>query len=476
MVLLLCAPTVIGSHAQTFTTLVKFNGTNGANPRAGLVQATDGSFWGTTTSGGTPLTNCGGGCGTIFKITRAGVLTTLHTFTGPDGSGPAGALIQATNGSFYGTTGSGGANGYGTVFKITPSGTLTTVHSFDSTDGANPQAALIQAANGSLYGTTPYGGANGDGGTIFRITGGTLTTLHNFAGPGLDGNTPDGLTQASNGSLYGTTYGGTSNPCCGTVFKITPAGTLTTLYSFTGGIDGYNPYGGLVQGTNGSFYGATAYGGIPGDPALCQSGCGTIFKITPGGMLTTLYSLCAEINCTDGAYPFSGLIQATDRNLYGTTLGGGVTGSSYTYGTVFKITPSGALTVLHSFDATDGASPYAALLQATDGTFYGTTYFGGLDLCSGFNGCGTVFSLSVGLGPFVKTLPTSGKVGASIKILGTNLTDATSVTFNGTSVAFTVVSPSLITTNVPTGATTGTVRVVTPPDSLTSNVAFLVRP
>jgi uncharacterized repeat protein (TIGR03803 family) len=480
VVLLMGAAAVIASHAQTFTTLVKFNGTNGANPLAGLVQGTDGSLYGTTDSGGTSSA-CG--CGTIFKVTRAGALTTLHNFTGPDGAGPDGALIQASNGSFYGTTASGGASygGYGTVFKITPAGTLTTLHSFDSTDGANPNAGLVQATDGSFYGTTTTGGANGDGGTIFRITpGGTLTTLHSFAGPGPDGAGPFALTQASNGSFYGTTgNGGTFDYFCngcGTIFKITPAGAFTTLYSFTGGTGGYNPLAGLVQATNGSLYGTTAYGGISGDPALCQSGCGTIFSMTPGGTLTTLYTLCAEINCTDGAYPYAGLIQATDRNLYGTTLGGGVTGSSYTYGTVFKITPSGALTVLHSFDGTDGSFATAGLLQATDGNFYGTTYFGGLDLCSGFNGCGTVFSLSVGLGPFVKTLPTSGKVGASVKILGTNLTGATNVTFNGTAAAFTLLSPSLITTNVPTGATTGTVQAVTPGGTLSSNVAFLVRP
>jgi uncharacterized repeat protein (TIGR03803 family) len=332
----------------------------------------------------------------------------------------------------------------------------------------------VQAADGSFYGTTTYGGANGDWGTVFRITpGGTLTTLHSFAGP--DGTDPFALTQASNGSFYGTTgNGGTYDYFCngcGTIFKITPAGAFTTLYSFTGGTDGYNPLAGLVQATNGSLYGTTAYGGISGDPALCQSGCGTIFSMTPGGTLTTLYTLCAEINCTDGAYPYAGLIQATDRNLYGTTLGGGVTGSSYTYGTVFKITPSGALTVLHSFDGTDGSFATAGLLQATDGNFYGTTsQFGATDCC------GTIFRLSVGLGPFVKTLPTSGEVGTLVRILGTNLTGVASVTFNGTAAMFTAVSPSLITTNVPTGATTGTLRVVTAGGTLSSNVAFLVRP
>jgi uncharacterized repeat protein (TIGR03803 family) len=210
----------------------------------------------------------------------------------------------------------------------------------------------------------------------------------------------------------------------------------------------------VVQGTSGNFYGTTAYGGGIG----CSGGCGTVFKITPSGVLTTLHSF----DKTDGANPSAGLVQGTDGNFYGTTEYGG-TGDG---GTIFKITPAGILTTLHSFS--DEGSPYAGLIQSTDGSFYGTTE-------SGYDG-GTVFSLSVGLSPFVETQPTSGKVGKAVKILGTNLSDATSVTFNGTAATFTVKSQSEITTTVPLGATSGKVRVIFPHGTRSSNVPFRVAP
>ena len=195
---------------------------------------------------------------------------------------------------------------------------------------------------------------------------------------------------------------------------------------------------------------------------------GTVFKITPGGTLTTLYDFCPNGACIDGAYPEAALIEGTDGNFYGTTYQGWANGD----GTIFKITPSGALTTLCSFcsqsSCADGEYPLAALTQGTNGTFYGTTYNGGI------NGDGTVFSLSVGLGPFVETNPTSGKVGMAVNILGTDLIGATSVTFSGTAATFTVVSASEITTPVPTGATTGAVKVVTPGGTLSSNVPFKV--
>ncbi len=388
---------------------------------------------------------------------------TLASFNGTDGESPGAGLVQATNGDLYGTTFFGGASGAGAVFKITPSGTLTTLYSFCSqsacTDGQYTYAGLVQAANGDLYGTTPFGGASGAG-TVFRITlGGTLTTLYSFCSQSgcADGYEPiAGLVQAANGELYGTTYfGGASG--AGTVFKITPSGTLTTLYSSFS--DGQN-FAGLVQAANGDLYGTTYSGGAHGG--------GTVFKITPSGTLTTLYNFCSQSGCTDGEYSRAGLVQATNGDLYGTTANGGAHG----YGTVFKITPSGTLTTLYSFcsqsGCADGALTIAGLIQATNGDLYGTTWD------SGTSDDGTVFSLSVGLGPFVETLPTSGKVGAAVKILGTNLTGATSVSFNGTGAVFEVVSSSEITTTVPTGATTGTVQVVTPNGTLSSNVPFRV--
>ena len=488
-VLVLCATTAVALPAQTFTTLRRFDKTDGAIPDAALVQATNGDLYGTTYGGGA------NGGGTVFKITPSGGLTTLYSFlcsqtNCTDGLDPTAGLIQGTDGNFYGTTPIGGANKGGTVFKITPRGTLTTLYGFCSTpyglctDGEYPGAGLVQATNGDLYGTTFEGGAN-NGGTVFKITpGGTLTTLYNFCAQSgcTDGVQPDaGLVLAANGDFYGTTWAGGANSSAsvagGTVFKITPSGTLTTLYSFcseSGCTDGALLLAGLVHATNGDFYGTTYEGGV--------NGLGTIFKITPSGTLTTLYSFCSRSACSDGEYPYVGLVQATNGDFYGTTPSGGANCLYPCGGTLFKITPGGTLTTLYSFcsqsGCTDGESPVAGLVQATDGDFYGTTAGGGAGHCSEGSdpGCGTVFSLSVGLGPFVKTTPAFGKVGAVVKILGTNLTGATSVSFNGTAAGFTVVSPSLIATTVPVGATNGTIQVTTPGGTLASNLAFRVLP
>jgi uncharacterized repeat protein (TIGR03803 family) len=222
----------------------------------------------------------------------------------------------------------------------------------------------------------------------------------------------------------------------------------------------------LVQATDGDFYGTTPYGGA--------NAGGTVFKITPGGALTTLYNFCTQANCTDGDLPSEALVQATNGKLYGTTADGG--GSAHCgngCGTVFEITPAGNLTTLHPFEyAKYGALP-ARLVQATNGNFYGTTSAGGDFHCDPY-GCGTIFKLAVGLGPFVETLPTSGKVGTAVIILGNQLKGTTSVTFNGTAATFTVVSNTEIKTIVPTGATTGFVEVTTLTKTLKSNVVFRV--
>src|ERR1019366_972381 len=338
-----------------------------------------------------------------------------------------------------------------------PAQTFTTLFSFSCTsqyytDGANPSSPLVQATDGNFYGATRSGGgancgASGAYGTLFKITaGGALTTLHTF--DGTDGATAYGkLVEASEGNFYGTTYVGGAN-ANGTVFKITPSGTLTTLHSFDD-TDGAGP-GGLIQASDGNFYGTTWVGGA--------NGYGTVFKITPAGALTTLHSF----DVTDGALPTGGLVQATDGNFYGTTNSGGSDGC----GTVFSITPAGTLTTLSTLYYYD-PQPWQ-LIQATDGNFYGTAED------NGTYANGSVFRLSVGLGPFVKTEPSSGKVGAAVIILGTNLTGATSVSFNGTAATFTVVSSSEIQTTVPAGATTGTVTVVTPSGTLHSNKNFVV--
>jgi uncharacterized repeat protein (TIGR03803 family) len=466
-VFLFCVLTAIAANAQTFSTLISFDNANGGQPYASLVQGLDGSLYGTTSSGGANSS------GTVFKVTTAGALTTLYSFCMKgdctDGAVPLAAVVQAPDGDLYGTTAQGGAHGRaGTAFKITPRGEHTTLYSFCArhidgacADGGDVQAGLVQARNGDFYGTTVQGGIHRDG-TVFKITpGGALTTLHSFcsyAGCN-DGAFPFApLIQATNGDFYGTTYEGGGSANAGAVFRITPAGTLTTLYSFcaqTNCTDGSNPYAGLIQSTDGNFYGTTSQGGA--------NGFGTVFSITSAGKLTTLYSFCAQTNCPDGANPYTGLVQATDGNFYGTTGDGGTKGD----GTVFKLTATGTLSTLHSFAGSDGYSPNG-LAQFTGGALYGTTSRGGA------NSYGTVFMLAVGLGPFVEALPTSGKVGATVKILGTKLTGTTSVTFNGTAATFTVVSSSEITTTVPTGATTGRVRVITPHHNLSTNVPFRV--
>jgi uncharacterized repeat protein (TIGR03803 family) len=459
---MLCAITAIASRAQTFTTLLSFDGSNGSNPQpyGSLVQGLDGKFYGITQDGGA------NGYGTVFKITRSGTLTTLHSFcvnlsNRADGAYPVAGLLLATNGSLYGSTYQGGGNNCssscGTVFEITPNGTLTTLYTFcakaNCADGAFPVGTLVQAAGGEFYGTTLGGGAYGRG-TVFKITqSGTLTTLYSFK----LGSPLAGLVQATDGNFYGTAeHGGEYDH--GKVFKITPSGKLTTLYSFcseAGCPDGSRPDGALIQ-ADGNFYGPTLGTNI---------GFSTVFKMTAGGQLTTLYTFCSQNGCDDGDGP-SSLVQAADGNFYGAAYNDGGHGC----GTVFELTPAGSLTTLHSFDDTDGCNPFGGLLQATNGKFYGTPYFGGGD------SRGTVFSLDVGLPPFVEGLPYSDKVGKNIKILGQGLTGTTAVSFNGTAASFTVKSDTYLVATVPNGATTGFVTVTTPGGALTSNRQFRVTP
>ncbi len=326
----------------------------------------------------------------------------------------------------------------------------------DGVSGEYPSATMVQAPSGDLYGTTPQGGAGF--GTVFKTTvEGSVTTLHFFEGS--DGDGPWGLMLAANGDLYGVTYEGGAYGQ-GTIFQITVTGELTTLYNFcsqTSCTDGAYPYAALVQGNDGIFYGTAGGGGAHGD--------GVVFKMTPAGVVTTLHSF----DGTDGNGPFSGLVLGSDGNFYGTTLYDGAS----TGGSIFKMTPAGTLTTLHDFDGADGSYASGTLLQATNGTFYGTTGFGG-SCTSASNGCGTVFGLDMRLRPFVATRPTFGGAGTTVVILGNSLTGTTSVSFNGTAAAFAVVSGTEITATVPVGASTGTVQVITPSGTLNSNVQFHV--
>jgi len=326
--------------------------------------------------------------------------TSLYNFMNTtDGAASQAPLILASDGNFYGTTSDGGTGGddgmsnEGTVFRITPAGVFTTIYRFCSvgscTDGVEPVAGLIEAADGNLYGTTFGGGAYG-GGVIFKISAatGAFSVFYNFCklascadGAYLD----DAIIQGSDGNFYGTTVtGGTKN--LGVVFKLTPAGVLKVLYNFcslANCTDGDEPTSGLVQGSDGNFYGATAL--------FSSNGNGTVFQITPAGVLTTLHNFCSSANCTDGQDGSSNLVQAGDGNFYGITSSGGSTG----YGVAFRISSAAQYSVIHNFcadpDCLDGRNA-GGLLLATDGNFYGTTLLGGAG--GGEAGSGIAFQLS----------------------------------------------------------------------------------
>jgi uncharacterized repeat protein (TIGR03803 family) len=317
---------------------------DGIDPSGALVQGSDGNFYGTTTSGGISAcapdfsTGALASCGIVFKVTPGGKETVLHFFGGTgDGGAPNGALLQAPDGNFYGTT----SDASGTVFKLTPAGVETVLFSFPNSalDGSKP-SSLILGPNGSFYGTT-FAGGQSNYGTVFTITpAGAETVLYSFAAGG-DGENPSApLVKGSDGNFYGTTaFGGTSHQ--GTAFRTTPGGQETVLYSFPGGTgNGANPYTALIQGLDGSLYGGAAGGNQNSD--FCGGGCGSLYAITLIGHETVLYLFSAST--LDGALP-SGLIQGSDGNFYGTTSEGG----RFDGGEVFQITPAGVLTVLHSF-------------------------------------------------------------------------------------------------------------------------------
>jgi uncharacterized repeat protein (TIGR03803 family) len=455
---------------------------------------------------------------------QAQTFTTLGDFTGSNGSVPFfGSMVQATNGLYYGSTHYGGKNGYGVIFLMTSAGKLTDLYSFCSlaacADGEYPVVAPILGNDGNFYGTTTMGGNSTYSGTAYKLTtGGKLTTLYTFCPKQFcsDGEYPMGLIQASNGSFYGVAEDG-GKYRYGTFFELSSAGQFRLLYTFCaqqGCVDGATPEASPMQASDGNFYGTASGGGSHGE--------GVVYEITPAGSYTVLYNFCSQSGCVDGAVPEAPLVQDANGNLYGTTIIGG----SFGNGTVFEITPSNHYTVLHSFDYTDGADPQAAPTLANDGNLYGVTTIGSNDgnskdnggnifqitpdgvytslysfcnssTCAGYDPAfallqgtdgifygasasggkdsdGIVYSFSNNLSPLVKTVPVAGKVGQSVTILGNGLTGSTSVTFNGVAAEFTEESDTYIKAAVPKGATSGTVSVETPSGTLNSNPQFVV--
>jgi uncharacterized repeat protein (TIGR03803 family) len=461
-----------GLQAQTFSVLYNF-GSNSGDPYgpsySGIVaQGRDGNLYSTAPKGGT----C---CGAAFQITPAGTLKIIHNFTGSanDGAFPQGGVTLGTDGNFYGTTYEGGSATAGAVFKVTPGGSATTLYSFTGgSDGAYPYAPPVEGNDGNFYGTTTAGGntavCNSGCGTIYKITpAGALTTLYKF--DITHGYAPYGpLVLGTDGNFYGTAPNGTSANA-GVIFRITPAGKFTLLFSFDL-THGENPFSGLVQGADGNFYGTTIYGGATGG--------GVIFKITRSGNLTVLHNMNGT---TDGARPYGGLVLASDGNFYGANAYGGTVNSNCAdgCGTVFKITPKGAYSVLGKFDYTAGAQPEITPFQHTSGVVYGESTVGGTGNVSPCAAgiCGVFYSWkSTSLPAFVSLLPYSGKVGRTVEFLGQGFKGTKSVSFRGTAAKFQIVSDTYLTATVPDGATTGSVTVKTSAATLASNKVFRVTP
>jgi uncharacterized repeat protein (TIGR03803 family) len=425
------------AHAQTYTDLFNFDGTHGANPSNPgiLTQGRDGNLYGTAPLGSYRK------MGVVFSVTPDGTPKVLYDFDGAHGANPYGGLTLGTDGNFYGTTSLDGSSGYGTIFKITPDGKLTTLYDANGTLG-QPEAAPIQANDGNFYGTA--------GGRAYRITpSGTFTLL-----PSLPGASDAPLVQATDGSFYGTTYNG-GRSGFGTVFRLAPDGAVTVEYSLRSAASG--PMDPLIQASDGSFYGTTAHGG--------SYQYGVVFQLIPQHSFTVLHNFPDPDYPNDGTDPIAGLVQASDGNFYGVTFEGG-TGS----GVAFEVTAAGAYSILYTFNSTGGADPASTPMQHTNGKIYGLTLGGGTD------GVGVVYSLDLGLPPFVRLLPTSGRVGRTVEFLGQSFTGTTAVSFNGISATFKVESDTFLTATVPNGATTGVVTVTTPGGTLTSNQQFRVDP
>jgi uncharacterized repeat protein (TIGR03803 family) len=392
LVLLVAAPATVVT-AQTYTDLYDMGSSGGPNdPRfsAIIAQGRDGNLYSTTNQ------NFGGGLGDVFKITPSGTLTVIHNFNGTDGQFSIGGLTLATDGKFYGTTGFGGSLGYGTIFSITAEGSLTTLYSFtNGADGSGPQAPPIQGSDGNFYGTTT--GVNGNNGSVYKITpSGVFTTLHSFAGT--DGANPIApLVEGADGVFYGTTYnGGTSG--AGTIFAISLSGNFKVLFNF-GHVPGY-PIGPLIQGSDGNFYGTTS-------GAANSAAGGVVFKFM-SGQLTVLHDFAGG---SDGYNQVGGLVQATDGNFYGTNdigpidfVGGVIfrVSSTGTFATLYDFVGGSA-----------GASAQATLLQHTNGVLYGTTCCGGINSVGNFYsfdvGLGPFVSFLPAAGVVGKTLDILGQ-------------------------------------------------------------------
>ncbi len=436
------------AQAQVYTQIHNFvwskEGSNPNNP-ALLAQGQDGNLYGTLP---TELDSDG----TIFLSTVAGDVTTLYSFQGPDGNTPQSGLSLGFDGNFYGSTETGGGSKMGTVYSF-GSGGLTSFHSFsDGSDGAYPWATPIQAPDGDVYGITNNGSHPGK---IYRITpNGAFSTIGTAPSE-----TIAPLILGSDGNLYGTTpEGGKYNE--GTVFQLTLKGKLKIIHSFsTDGKDGTNPSGPVMQGVDGKLYGTTVWRGTADQ--------GTVFVMTTSG---AGYKVLHSFQGSDGTNPYAGLVQGSDKFLYGVAARGGAN----SVGTLFKVSTTGkSFAVLHDFDTTTGDTPFATPMLHTNGIIYGLTQHGG----SPNTGYGVLYSFNNNLKPFASLVVIwSGKVGTQVGILGQGFSSASGVKFGSGAGTFTVVSDTYMVATVAAGATTGNVTVVEAGGKLVTPQVFRVTP
>jgi uncharacterized repeat protein (TIGR03803 family) len=453
------------ANSQTYTKLYSYPIGAGASSGIGfpqiMSQGRDGNLYSTISNAGTH------NVGSMYMMTTAGTPTTVYNFCSltscTDGQYPFGGVTLGFDGNFYGTTQSGGEHNVGSVFKVTPTGTLTTLWSFaNGTDESVPVWTTVLGKDNNMNGVS-FGQYVGQYGAFFKVTTttGVFKALKDFAYT--NGGTPNLPIPGTDGNFYGTTQNGGDPTChCGVVYTATAAGAITVLHKFKGyPSDGYWPHGTLVQGNDDNFYGTTYQGGAHNQ--------GTVFKITPAGTFTLLYSFYYGGGTSfDPVNPQAGLTLGPDGNFYGVGAGGGTKAA----GAIFKITPAGSETVLYNFCAvtcSDGFGAATPLVLHTDGKFYGNTNGNSL-------GGSVFYRLDVGFKPLVDLVNWSTKVGQTVEILGQGFTGTTKVSFGGVSAPFNNISDTYMTTTVPAGALTGSVVVTTFTNSMTSNRKFLVIP
>jgi len=412
--------------------LFDFNGTNGSSPLGSLIQASNGKLYGMTNLGGTSSK------GVIFSYDPVtSFYTVLHNFQLASGASPNGNLYQHSNGKLYGTTVYGGSGNVGVVFCYDPVlNTYSKLADFNSgLTGSNPTASLTLASNGLLYGMTSSGGNNNNAGVIFsfNITGNVLTKVFDF-NSSVTGGSPRGkLLLANDGNMYGlATTGGSANN--GTLFKFAAStNTFTKLYDFST-LDGRNPYGSLVQTSNGLLYGLTSAGG--------SQVMGVIFSYNYS---TATYTKHYDFMGINGQNPYGSLMIANNGSLYGMTIYGGITFS----GVLFKFDPAlNAYTKLKDFHTSiTGGEPRGNLVHATDGKLYGMTHIGG------GNSLGALFSFNPVSNTYIKHIdfagssngskPTGGLTQASNgKLYG--MTPEGGISFHGTIFSFDPITQSLV--------------------------------